>query len=131
MKYGTTGDDGKKLNDHISDEEYLTYIKIWNEFKMKNMENYHDHYLKKDVLLLAAVFEKFIDTCLLTLRNKLLELLLIISFLIPDCNNNIFAYRSSLFIKCFKNTDLEGSIYPKSLLLEILYPDHKFLKSVA
>ena len=88
MKYGTTGDDGKKLNDHISDEEYLTYIKIWNEFKMKNMENYHDHYLKKDVLLLAAVFEKFIDTCLLTLRNKFLELLLIIPYLL---RSNIFS----------------------------------------
>ena len=30
---------------------------------MKNMGDYHGHYLKKDVLLLA-VFEKFIDTCL-------------------------------------------------------------------
>ena len=38
--------------------------KIWNEFSMKNMTDYHDHYLKKDVLLLAYVFEKFIDTCL-------------------------------------------------------------------
>ena len=28
------------------------------------MGDYHDHYLKKDVLLLADVFEKFIDTCL-------------------------------------------------------------------
>ena len=28
------------------------------------MDDYHDHYLKKDVLLLADVFEKFIDTCL-------------------------------------------------------------------
>ena len=28
------------------------------------MGNYHDHYLKKDVLLLFDVFEKFIDTCL-------------------------------------------------------------------
>ena len=27
------------------------------------MDDYHDHYVKKDVLLLA-VFEKFIDTCL-------------------------------------------------------------------
>ena len=31
---------------------------------MKNMGVYHDHYLKKDVLLYADVFEKFIDTCL-------------------------------------------------------------------
>ena len=30
---------------------------------MKNMGD-HDHYLKKDVLLLADVFEKFIDTSL-------------------------------------------------------------------
>ena len=28
------------------------------------MGDYHDYYLKKDVLLLADVFEKFIDTCL-------------------------------------------------------------------
>ena len=31
---------------------------------MKNMGDYHDHYFKKDVLLLADVFEKFIETCL-------------------------------------------------------------------
>ena len=28
------------------------------------MGDYHDHYLKKDVLLLADIFEKFIDKCL-------------------------------------------------------------------
>ena len=31
---------------------------------MKNMGDYHDNYLKKYVLLLADVFEKFIDPCL-------------------------------------------------------------------
>ena len=31
---------------------------------MEIMGNYHSHYLKKDALLLADVFEKFIDTCL-------------------------------------------------------------------
>ena len=31
---------------------------------MKNMGDYHNHYLKKDVLLLADFFEKFIGTCL-------------------------------------------------------------------
>ena len=38
--------------------------KIWNKFSMKNKGDYHNHYLKKAVLLLADVFEKFIDTCL-------------------------------------------------------------------
>ena len=28
------------------------------------MGDYHDHYLKKDVLLLTDAFKKFIDTCL-------------------------------------------------------------------
>ena len=42
----------------------LTCNKIWNKLSMKNMADVHDHYLKKDVLLLADVFEKFIDTCL-------------------------------------------------------------------
>ena len=31
---------------------------------MKNMGDYHDHYFKKDVLLLADVFERFIGSCL-------------------------------------------------------------------
>ena len=31
---------------------------------MKNMGDYHDHYLKNDVLFSAGVFEKLNDTCL-------------------------------------------------------------------
>ena len=61
-KDGTTGDDGKKLDGPISHEEYLTCKKIWNVFGMKNIGIYHDHYLKKDVLLLADVFQKFFLT---------------------------------------------------------------------
>ena len=64
LKDGTTGDNGEKLNVHIANEEYLACNKIWIEFNMKIMGDYHHHYLKKDVLLLADVFEKFTGTCL-------------------------------------------------------------------
>ena len=30
--------------------------KIWDKFKIKNMGEYDDHYLKKDVLLIEIVF---------------------------------------------------------------------------
>ena len=64
IKDGKIGDDGKISNGHISVKDYLTCKKIWDKFQMKNMGDYHNHYFKKDVLLLADVFEKFIDTCL-------------------------------------------------------------------
>ena len=51
VKNRTTGYNGKKLDGHISHEDYLTWNKILNEFNMKNMGDYLSHYLKKDVLL--------------------------------------------------------------------------------
>ena len=54
----------EKLDDHINDEDYLTCNKICNGFNMKNMGDCYDHYLKKDVLLLADVFENFIGAWL-------------------------------------------------------------------
>ena len=62
VKDGATGDNGKILDGLISDEDYLTSKKIQNKFNMKNMDVYHNLYLKKYVLLLADVFEKFLDT---------------------------------------------------------------------
>ena len=58
LKNGRNNDKSQKLDGHITDEESVTCIKIWNRFNMKKMVDYHDHYLKRDVLLLADVFEK-------------------------------------------------------------------------
>ena len=48
----------------ISEKEYLEANKIWKLFKMNIMGDYHDLYLKADVLLLADVIKTFINTCL-------------------------------------------------------------------
>ena len=54
-----------KLNDcGISDEDFDQAQRIWKEFGMKNLGEYHDLYLKSDVLLLADVFEEFRNVCL-------------------------------------------------------------------
>ena len=63
-KKGKIDKDGKILNGHISIEDHLVCEKILDKLKMKKLGDYHDHYLKKDILLLTGVFEKFIDTCL-------------------------------------------------------------------
>ena len=63
-KKGKIGDDGKLSDRPISVKDYLTCEKIRDKFEMKNMSDYHNHYLKKDVLLSADVFKKFIAMCL-------------------------------------------------------------------
>ena len=53
-----------KLNDCGVPEEDYNYAKmIWEKFNLKNLGEYHDLYLKSDVLLLADVFEEFRNIC--------------------------------------------------------------------
>ena len=58
--------DGKRdeSNGHISDEQYLHLQNVWDIFNFNKFEDFHNHCLKKDVLLLVDSFEKFISTCL-------------------------------------------------------------------
>ena len=53
------------LNDqHVTNDEYNHAKKGWKTFNIKIMGEYHNVYLKSDVLLLADVFENFRKTCL-------------------------------------------------------------------
>ena len=51
-------------DDCISKNNYLHAIDVWIMFKMETMGDYHDLYLKTEVLPLADAFEQFIIMCL-------------------------------------------------------------------
>ena len=54
-----------KLNmSGISEKDHSHACKVWNEFGLKNMGDYHDLYLETDVILLANIFESFRKVCL-------------------------------------------------------------------
>ena len=54
-----------KLNmSGISDEDYSHAERVWKEFELRDLGEYHDLYLKMDVILLSNVLEKFREVCM-------------------------------------------------------------------
>ena len=54
----------KLNNSHITDAEYEYAQKVWKMAGCKTMRDYHDIYLKTDVLLLADIFQNFRESAL-------------------------------------------------------------------
>ena len=49
---------------NVSEDDYQHAQKVCKEFRIRNLRDYHDLYLQKDVILLVNVFEAFRNTCL-------------------------------------------------------------------
>ena len=60
--YSSLSDEG------ITDDDYKHAQEVWDTFNCATLGDYHDLYLKTDVLLLADVFENFRQTALSTYK---------------------------------------------------------------
>lgn len=62
---GVISDIGATIaHSNISDEDYRHAQKVFEAFSCEDLGDYTELYCKSDVLLLADVFESFIDVCL-------------------------------------------------------------------
>ena len=52
------------LEDITDDKDYIHAQKVFQEFKLKNLGEYHDLYVQSDTLLLVDVFENFRNKCI-------------------------------------------------------------------
>ena len=48
----------------VNEEDYEHARRVWSEFGINNLGEYHNLYLCTDVILLANVFESFSKVCL-------------------------------------------------------------------
>ena len=56
--------ENKRGKGDISDDDYEYANYIWKKFRFKTFGEYHRHYLKTDILILADIFENLINRCL-------------------------------------------------------------------
>ena len=98
-------------------KDYFKAVDVWNVFQMNSMGDYHNVYLKTDVLLLAVMFEKFTNKCLDYYGldpchyfsspglswNAMLEIIKIELELINDIDMHLFiekGIRGGIFLYC-------------------------------
>ena len=49
--------------ENITDADYMHVERVYKDFEIQHLGEYHDLYLKSDTLLLADIFENFRKMC--------------------------------------------------------------------
>ena len=118
-------DDGKrgKGDGHICTSQYSHLKLVWEEFGFKTFKGFHNHYLKKDVLLLVDVFENFISTIL-----KYYNLDLCHYFSLPGLSWNAMLKTTKVELENISDADVHIFI-KKGLRGGISYINKKYSKA--
>ena len=146
-----------RSNGHISDEQYLRLQNVWNIFNSNTFEDFNNHYLKNDVLLLVDVFEKFIFTCLnyynldpchyssapVLSRDAMLKMTGVMLEKISDPDKYTFfeqgmrdgvSYINKRYNKAFKNVNIlylnMNNLYEHAMNQYLPYSNFKWVKDI-
>ena len=79
----------------ISEDDYQHAQRVWKEFGIRDLGDYHDLYLRTDVVLLANVYEAFRDTCLRHYKLLMSSMAWVKSYYSENCKISI----NYLFLK--------------------------------
>ncbi len=107
----------------VSEEEYKHAQNVWNELKIKNMREWHDLYLKTDVLLLADVFEAFRD-----LSMKIYNLDPCHYYTVPGLAWDAMLYMTQVNLELMTDIDMLNFI-EKGMRGGISYINHRYAKA--
>jgi hypothetical protein len=92
----------KLADSHITDDEYEHAQKLWNTFQIKNLGEYHDLYLKTDVLLLSDILINFQKKSLLNYNLDPLN-----GFLtLPHYAWNVMLYKTNIQLEQLTDPDM-------------------------
>ena len=93
-------------------KKYERAQKVWSEFIIENMQQYHDLYLNLDVRLLAHVFENVGQTCIMNYGNDPAHYYTLLGFTFDACLK-FTEQELNLFTDSEKSLFIENSIRGK------------------
>ena len=85
----------------ITDKDYTQSQKVFGEFNLKNLSDYHDLYVHSDTLLLADVFENFRIKCI-----EIYELNFSHFFSAPGLSWQACLKKTEIRLESLTNTDM-------------------------
>ena len=91
----------KLCDETISQKDYDHAQQVWKSFNCKTLGDYHELYLKTDVVLLADVFQTFRKTCMGAYKLDTLHY-----YTAPGLSWDTLIKQTKIYLKLLTDTDM-------------------------